>query len=55
MGTKGYRWLESDDVKKRHLEDSIDYDYYNNLVLAAVETISKFGDYEWFISDDNIA
>jgi len=55
VGTKGYRWLESETVKEKHLEDSIDYDYYNNLVLAAIETISKFGDYEWFVSDDNVA
>ena len=53
VGTKGYRWLESDEVKNKHLEDNIDYDYYNNLVLAAMETISKFGDYEWFVSDDS--
>lgn len=30
----------------------IDYDYYKKLVDDAVETISQFGDFEWFVSDD---
>ena len=54
-GTKGYRWLESEQVKKEHRENDIDMDYYNNLVYSAINTISKFGDYEWFVSDDNVA
>ena len=29
----------------------IDRSYYDNLVDDAVETISKYGDFEWFISD----
>lgn len=52
VGTKGYRWLESDQVIKEHREDDVDLDYYNNLVYSAINTISKFGDYEWFVSDD---
>jgi len=52
VGTKGYRWLESEEVLDKHMEDSIDINYYNNLVNEVVDTISKFGDYEWFISDD---
>lgn len=49
VGTKGYRWLESDQVLKEHKENDIDFSYYNNLVYDAIETISKFGDYEWFV------
>ena len=33
-------------------ENDIDRSYYDNLVNAAVETISKYGDFEWFVSDD---
>lgn len=33
-------------------EDIIDRSYYNKLVDDAVEAISKYGDYEWFVSDD---
>ena len=50
-GTKGYRWLESEIVKGTN-EEYIDRSYYNALVDGAVETISQYGDFEWFISDD---
>ena len=33
-------------------EQFIDRSYYNALVDAAVETISLYGDFEWFVSDD---
>lgn len=51
-GTKGYRWLEAEMVKELKKEDSIDYRYYHTLVDAAIKNISKFGDFEWFVSDD---
>ena len=50
VGTKDIRWLESETVKILGVEDYIDRGYYNKLVDAAVETISKYGDFEWFIS-----
>lgn len=50
--TKGYRWLESETVKNSGLEDKVDYGYYRALVDKAIETISKYGDFEWFVSDD---
>lgn len=52
-GTKGFRWLESEMVKDLHKEDDIDYAYFNALVDAAVDNISKYGDFEWFVSSDN--
>lgn len=52
-GTSGYRWQESEVVKAVGKEDSIDRDYYKNLVDKAKEEISKYGDFEWFISDDS--
>lgn len=51
-GSSGYRWLESETVKNLNMEDNIDRSYYDTLVNAAVETISKYGDFEWFVSDD---
>ena len=51
-GTKGYRWLESEMVKQLGKEDDIDKSYYNKLVNDAADNISKYGDLEWFISDD---
>ena len=49
-GAKGYRWLESETVDILGLKDKADLSYYNKLVDAAAETISKYGDFEWFIS-----
>ena len=51
-GAKGYRWLESEMVKVLEKENDIDRSYYDRLVNEAVDTISKYGDFEWFVSDD---
>ena len=48
-GSKGYRWLESEMVQNN--QDIIDISYYKELVDAAVETISEYGDFEMFVSD----
>lgn len=53
-GSKGYRWLESEMVKELGKEDSIDRSYYDSLVNTAVEDISKHGDFEWFVSEDDV-
>lgn len=50
-GAKGYRWLESEMVKTLGKEDDIDKSYYTKLVDDAVDAISEFGDFEWFVSD----
>ena len=49
-GTKGYLWMEADEVKIRGIEDKIDRGYYKTLVDEAVDTISQFGDFEAFTS-----
>ena len=51
-GTKGYLWLESEVVKSLGKKNDIDRSYYDKLVNDAVETISKYGDFERFVSDD---
>lgn len=51
-GAKGYRWLESEMVKVLEKENDIDRSYYDSLVDKAVEEINKYGDFEWFVSDD---
>ena len=50
VGTKGYLWMEADDVKNLKKEDGIDRSYYKKLVDDAVDTISQFGDFEAFAS-----
>jgi hypothetical protein len=52
-GSTGYRWLESEMVRELGKEKDIDRSYYDNLVDKAVEAISEYGDFEWFISDDS--
>lgn len=51
-GASGYRWLESEMVRELGKEADIDRSYYDAMVNAAAEDISKFGDFEWFVSDD---
>lgn len=47
-GTKGYKWLESENVRILGKEADIDRGYYATLVDEAISTISKFGDFEQF-------
>ena len=51
-GTTGYRWLESDIMFNGGNDEFIDRSFYDKLVDDAVEAISKYGDFEWFVSDD---
>lgn len=51
-GSKGYRWLESEMVTELGKEADIDRAYYDSLVDEAVKSISEYGDFEWFISDE---
>ena len=51
-GTTGFRWLESEMVKEMNMEDKIDRSFYDKLINDAIDTISEYGDYEWFVSDD---
>ena len=53
-GSKGFRWMESEMVKTLGLENAIDRSYYIGLVDEAVTDISKYGDFEWFVSDDPV-
>ena len=51
-GTKGYRWLEAETVKNLKMEDAIDKSYYTSFVDDAIQDIAKYGDFEWFTSDE---
>lgn len=52
-GTKGYRWLESEDVLTNNIQNEIDMSYYDKLANEAIETISEFGDFEKFAIDEH--
>ena len=51
-GSKGYRWLESEMVKNLGKEGDIDKSYYIALADGAADSIAKYGDFEWFVSDN---
>lgn len=51
-GTKGYRWLESETLRKAGDISVIEQSYYRRMVDEARDTISKFGDFEHFATID---
>lgn len=51
-GSKGYRWLESEMVRELEKQTDIDEQYYISMVDEAIATISKYGDFEQFASDE---
>ncbi len=50
-GTKGHRWLEAEVVKDLGISDQIDTAYHEKLVEEAIKDISKFGDFDSFVSE----
>ena len=48
-GTTGFRWLESEIAATSGNEEFIDRSYYDKLVNDAVDAISQYGDFEWFV------
>ena len=54
-GAKGYRWLESEIAEKRDDRDAIiDKRYAEELANSAIDNISKYGDFEVFISNERM-
>ena len=53
-GTKGYRWLESEYALVSNARSHIDKRYHENLAQQAINDISKYGDYQWFVEDISI-
>ena len=51
-GADGYRWLEAEQVKLLGKENDIDRSYHDKLINDAIDAISAYGDFEWFVSDD---
>jgi len=51
-GTTGYRWKESEVVRSLKLEDDIDKSYFDTMANKMADEISKYGNFEWFVSDD---
>lgn len=50
-GAKGYRWLESEQVRLMSKEDDIDMTYFHSLVDEAIDAISEYDDFEHFVGE----
>ena len=53
-GAKGYRFLESEDVRGTDEEEHIDIRYFDALVEAAIETINQYCDFYSFSENENL-
>ena len=51
-GSKGYRWLEAEMVQTLGKQDDIDMRYYDNLVDDAADSLAKYAELNWLLSDD---
>lgn len=49
QGTKGYRWLEAEEVKLNKMENCIDDGYFKSMCDDVIAHIKEFGDYEWLL------
>lgn len=52
-GTKGYRWLESEMVMEMNKMHDIDESHFIAMADDAIDAIKKYGDYDWFVSDES--
>lgn len=50
-GTKGYLWQESELIRNTEMEQYVDVGYFDKLVEKAINAISKFGDFHWFVDN----
>ena len=50
-GTKGYRWLESENVRDLGKQDDIDTSYHEALAEKAKDTIQLYGDFNDFVKE----
>lgn len=50
-GTKGYRWMETEDYKTLGM-DVVNHEYYESMILKAKDAIGQFVDYDYFVSSN---
>lgn len=50
-----YRWLETELIERCGMQEFVDTSYYENLVDEAKAAISKYGDFDNFVSDDPLS
>ena len=53
-GAKGFRWMESENLKElKNWKQMIDIRYFRSLIDTAVDTISKYCDFQMFVSESD--
>ena len=52
-GSKGFRWRESESLLGADRMNMIDMGYFENLAVTAKEAISKYGNFEEFVIEDD--
>lgn len=48
----GFRWMESEMIRKYGSEDFVDERYYRKKVDEAIASIAAYGDFEWFVGSE---
>lgn len=48
-GTKGYRWMEAEQVVELGKEKDVDLTYFQSLATEAIETIEQYGNFNNFV------
>lgn len=51
VGSKGYRWMESEVVRNLGREGDVDTGYYDEKVTEAIKTIEKFDSFDNFVKE----
>lgn len=54
-GTKGYLWREAEELRDEMGQDGVDMSYFHALASDAIDNISRFGDFEYFVSPEFVA
>lgn len=53
-GTKGYFWMEAEQLRAAGKMDILDMDYYRTVVDSAKDAISEYCDFDNFVSHDDL-
>lgn len=53
-GTTGWRWMEAETALVLGKDNMIDISYHRHLMDDAIAEISKYGDFEQFVSSENV-
>lgn len=53
-GTKGYHWMEAEQLRAAGKNDILDMDYYRSVIDSAKDAICEYCDFDNFVSHDDL-